>query len=228
MASAKTKSAKRRGVMQTIDKPTVDLEGLRKAIQEEYALVAEEPEHGFHFFVGRPLARLLGYEDAWLDGVPEATIASFAGTGNPFSLGALGPGERVVDVGSGGGIDSLIAAKMVGPAGNVIGVEMTPAMLDKARSSAARAGLKNVEFREGFGEALPIEDGWADVVISKGALNLMPDKDAALREMARVLKPGGRLQIGDILGSEARSAGRQGGHRALDRLNCRCSPGRRD
>ena len=133
-----------------------------------------------------------------------------------------------MDVGSGGGIDSLIAAKMVGPAGNVIGVEMTPAMLDKARSSAARAGLKNVEFREGFGEALPIEDGWADVVISNGALNLMPDKDAALREMARVLKPGGRLQIGDILGSEARSAGRQGGHRALDRLNCRCSPGRRD
>ncbi len=185
--------------MQTIDKPTVDLEGLRKAIQEEYALVAQEPEHGFHFFVGRPLARLLGYDDAWLDGIPEATIASFAGTGNPFSLGALGPGERVVDVGSGGGIDSLIAAKMVGPAGYVIGVDMTPAMLDKARTSAATAGLKNVEFREGFGEALPVEDGWADVLISNGVLNLMPDKDAALREMARVLKPGGRLQIGDIL-----------------------------
>jgi len=185
--------------MQTIDKPTVDLEGLRKAIQEEYALVAEEPEHGFHFFVGRPLARLLGYDEAWLDDVPEATIASFAGTGNPFSVGVLGPGERVVDVGSGGGIDSLIAAKMVGPTGRVIGVDMTPAMLDKARASAATAGMKNVEFREGFGEALPVADGWADVVISNGVLNLMPDKDAALREMARVLKPGGRLQIGDIL-----------------------------
>jgi arsenite methyltransferase len=167
--------------------------------QDEYAVVAQEPEHGFHFFVGRPLARLLGYDDAWLDGVPEGTIASFAGTGNPFSLGALRPGERVVDVGSGGGIDSLIAARMVGASGRVIWVDMTPAMLDKARTSASAAGMTNVEFREGFGESLPVEDGWADVVISNGVLNLMPDKDAALREMARVLKPGGRLQIGDIL-----------------------------
>ena len=184
---------------QTLVTPAVDLDILRRAIQDEYAVVAQEPEHGFHFFVGRPLARLLGYDDTWLEGVPEATIASFAGTGNPFSLGALGPGERVVDVGSGGGIDSLIAAKMVGPSGRVIGVDMTPAMLDKARTSAAAAGMTNVEFREGFGESLPVEDGWADVVISNGVLNLMPDKDAALREMARVLKPGGRLQIGDIL-----------------------------
>src|SRR5260370_42307577 len=126
----------------TLMTPAVDLDVLRRAIQDEYAVVAQEPEHGFHFFVGRPLARRLGYDDAWLDGVPEATIASFAGTGNPFSLGALGPGERVVDVGSGGGIDSLIAAKMVGPGGRVIGVDMTPAMLDKARTSAATAGLK--------------------------------------------------------------------------------------
>jgi SAM-dependent methyltransferase len=184
---------------QTLVTPAVDLDVLRRAIQDEYAVVAQEPEHGFHFFVGRPLARLLGYDDAWLDGVPEATIASFAGTGNPFSLGALRPAERVVDVGSGGGIDSLIAAKMVGPSGRVIGVDMTPAMLDKARTSATAAGMTNVEFREGFGESLPVEDGWADVVISNGVLNLMPDKDAALREMARVLKPGGRLQIGDIL-----------------------------
>jgi arsenite methyltransferase len=184
---------------QTLVTPAVDLDVLRQAIQDEYAVVAQEPEHGFHFFVGRPLARLLGYDDAWLDGVPEGTIASFAGTGNPFSLGALRPGERVVDVGSGGGIDSLIAARMVGASGRVIGVDMTPAMLDKARTSASAAGMTNVEFREGFGESLPVEDGWADVVISNGVLNLMPDKDAALREMARVLKPGGRLQIGDIL-----------------------------
>ena len=183
----------------TLVTPAVDLDVLRQAIQDEYAVVAQEPEHGFHFFVGRPLARLLGYDDAWLDGVPEATIASFAGTGNPFSLGALQPGELVVDVGSGGGIDSLIAAKMVGPSGRVIGIDMTPAMLDKARTSAAAAGMTNVEFREGFGESLPVEDAWADVVISNGVLNLMPDKDAALREMARALKPGGRLQIGDIL-----------------------------
>ena len=188
---------------QTLVTPAVDLEVLRRAIQDEYAVVAQEPEHGFHFFVGRPLARLLGYDDAWLDGVPEATIASFAGTGNPFSLGALRADERVVDVGSGGGIDSLIAAKMVGPSGRVIGVDMTPAMLEKARSSAVAADMTNVEFREGFGESLPVEDGWADVVISNGVLNLMPDKDAALREMARVLRPGGRLQIGDILVQKA-------------------------
>src|SRR5437867_3058164 len=184
---------------QTIATPAVDLDDLRRAIQDEYALVAMEPEHGFHFLVGRPLARLLGYEESWLEGIPEPTIASFAGTGNPFSVGALRSGERVVDVGCGGGIDSLVAAGMVGPEGRVIGVDMTPAMLDKARASAAAAGLTTVEFREGFGEALPVEDGWADVVISNGVLNLMPDKDAALRDMARVLKPGGRLQIGDIL-----------------------------
>src|SRR6266849_1958309 len=138
---------------QTLVTPAVDLDVLRQAIREEYAVVAQEPEHGFHFFVGRPLARLLGYEETWLDGVPEATIASFAGTGNPFTLGALGPGDRVVDVGSGGGIDSLIAAKMVGPSGRVIGVDMTPAMLEKAQTSAAAAGMRSVELREGFGEA---------------------------------------------------------------------------
>ena len=184
---------------QTIETPAVDLDGLRRAIQAEYAVVAQEPEHGFHFLVGRPLARLLGYPEAWLDGIPEPTIASFAGTGNPFSVGAVQLGERVVDVGSGGGFDSLIAAKLVGPHGRVIGVDMTPAMVLKARTSAAAAGTTNVEFREGFGEALPIEDGWADLVISNGVLNLMPDKDAALHEMARALKAGGRLQIGDIL-----------------------------
>jgi SAM-dependent methyltransferase len=184
---------------QTITASAVDQDDLRRAIQDEYALVAQQPELGFHFLVGRPLAALLGYEQAWLDGIPEPTIESFAGTGNPFSVGRLQPSEHVVDVGCGGGIDSLIAANMVGPSGRVIGVDMTPAMVLKARTSADVAGLTNVEFREGFGETLPVEDGWADVVISNGALNLMPDKNAAVNEMARVLKPGGRLQIGDIL-----------------------------
>jgi arsenite methyltransferase len=188
---------------QTIGIPKLDLDSLRCAIQEEYAMVAREPEQGFHFLVGRPLATLLGYEQRWLDSIPESSLASFAGTGNPFSVGRLQPGERVVDVGSGGGIDSLIAARMVGPRGSVIGIDMTPAMLEKARASAALAGLANVAFHEGFGEALPVEDNWADVVISNGVLNLMPDKDAALREMARVLKPGGRVQIGDILVQKA-------------------------
>jgi arsenite methyltransferase len=189
---------------QTIQPPAaVDLDEMRKAIQDAYALVADQPEHGFHFLVGRPLAKLLGYQEEWLIGVPEPTLASFAGTGNPFSMGELRARERIVDVGCGGGIDSLIAGRMVGLSGHVIGVDMTPAMLAKARASATAAHLSNVEFREGFGEALPVDDEWADVVISNGVLNLMPDKDAALRDMARVLKPGGRLQIGDILVQKA-------------------------
>jgi arsenite methyltransferase len=177
----------------------LDLDQLREAIREEYEEVALHPENGFHFHTGRSLARMLGYDDKWLEGIPEASIESFAGTGNPFSLGELQPGDRVVDVGSGAGIDSLIAAEMVGPAGRVIGVDMTPAMLEKARHAAAEPGITNVEFQHGYGESLPVEDGWADVVISNGVLNLIPDKIAGLKEMARVLKPGGRLQIGDIL-----------------------------
>jgi arsenite methyltransferase len=177
----------------------IDAEVLRQAIRAEYAAVARNPEQGFHFHTGRPLTRLLGYDNAWLDGIPEAVIESFAGTGNPFDMGALQPSEHVVDVGSGAGIDSLIAARMVGPTGQVIGVDMTPAMLAKARQAAAEARVANVTFREGYAEALPVPDGWADVVISNGVLNLIPDKAAALSEMARVLKPGGRLQLADIL-----------------------------
>lgn len=177
----------------------LDVEALRHAIREEYETVALDPGRGFHFHTGRALTAIVGYRDEWLSGVPEPAIESFAGTGNPFSLGALGPGERVVDVGSGGGIDSLIAARMVGPEGRVIGVDMTAAMLERAGRAAAEAGLDHVEFREGYMEELPVEDGWADVVISNGVLNLTPDKARALGEMNRVLRPGGRLQIADIL-----------------------------
>jgi arsenite methyltransferase len=177
----------------------LDTEALRSAIRAEYEVVAETPRHGFHFHTGRPLARMLGYKEQWLAGVPQRAVESFAGTGNPFSLGPLNPGDNVVDVGCGAGIDSLIAARMVAPDGRVVGVDMTPAMLAKARQAATETGLDTVEFREGYGEALPIVDGWADAVISNGVLNLMPDKEAALAEMARVLRPGGRLQIGDIL-----------------------------
>lgn len=177
----------------------LDVEALRAAIRDEYAAVAAEPGRGFHFHTGRPLARMLGYDDAWLADVPEPAIASFAGTGNPFAGGALARRERVVDVGCGAGIDSLIAARMVGPDGVVIGVDMTPAMLERARRSADEAALDNVTFHEGLAESLPVPDEWADVVISNGVLNLMPDKATALAEMARVLRPGGRLQIGDIL-----------------------------
>lgn len=183
--------------MSTIGQTTVDLDALRAAVQEEYEVVASEPQRGFHFHTGRPLAALLGYESEWLEGIDEGSIESFAGTGNPFSMGELATGERVVDVGCGAGIDSLIAAKMVGPAGAVVGVDMTVAMLEKARTAAD--GVDNVEFQQGFGEEIPVPDGWADVVISNGVLNLMPDKARALAEMARVLKPEGRLQLGDIL-----------------------------
>lgn len=181
----------------------LDVEALRDAIREEYATVATEPDRGFHFHTGRPLARMLGYEDAWLAGIPEPTVASFAGTGNPFIAGALAASEHVVDVGCGAGIDSLIAARMVGAEGAVTGVDMTPAMLARARRSAHESGLRNATFHEGLAEALPVPDRWADVVISNGVLNLMPDKTATLTEMARVLRPGGRLQIGDILVSKA-------------------------
>jgi arsenite methyltransferase len=177
----------------------LDVNQLRSAIQTEYESLALKPEQGFHFHTGRKLAGMLGYQDDWLEGVPEKAIESFAGMGNPFSLGELRPGEHVVDVGSGAGIDSLIAAPMVAPGGEVIGVDMTPVMVEKACQAAQEARLDNVTFRQGYGEELPVDDDWADVVISNGVLNLMPDKMTGLQEMARVLKPSGRLQIGDIL-----------------------------
>ena len=177
----------------------IDVSTLREAISEEYTTVAEDPGRGFHFHTGRRLAGLLGYTGEWLEGIPETAIESLAGTGNPFSMGEPKSGERVVDIGSGSGLDSLIAGRMVGPEGRVIGVDMTQAMLDKAHSAAVESGLENIEFKKGHAESLPVPDGWADVVISNGVLNLVPDKRAAVQEMARVLRPTGRLQIGDIL-----------------------------
>ncbi|WP_303722039.1 methyltransferase domain-containing protein [Malonomonas rubra] len=177
----------------------VDKEILRRAIQDEYKEVAEHPDKGFHFHTGRTLAGIVGYKEEWLAGVPETAIESFAGTGNPFSVGELQRGEKVVDVGSGGGIDSFIAARLVGPSGAVVGIDMTPAMLEKARAAALESEYDNIEFRQAFMEELPIADGWADVVISNGVLNLTPDKRKVLGEMYRVLRPGGRLQIADIL-----------------------------
>ena len=161
-------------------------------------MVAESPDTGFHFHTGRPLAKRLGYADSWVDALPEGAVESLAGTGNPFTLGELVPGERVVDVGCGAGFDSLIAAHLVGPTGHVIGVDMTPEMLQKARDAVAEAGMSHAEIKEGYAESLPVPDGWADVVISNGVVNLCPDKPAVFAEMLRVLKPGGRIQIADI------------------------------
>ena len=134
--------------MSTIGQTTVDLDALRAAVQEEYEVVASEPQRGFHFHTGRPLAALLRYESEWLEGIDESSIESFAGTSNPFSMGELAAGERVDNVGCGAGIDSLSAAKMVGPAGAVVGVDMTVAMLEKARTAAD--GVDNVEFQQGL------------------------------------------------------------------------------
>ena len=153
----------------------VNLDELRASIREEYSVVANNPERGFHFHTGRKLASILGYRDEWLDMLPPSAIESTAGTGNPFSLGELKPGEHIVDCGSGSGTDSLIAAHMVGPGGHVIGVDMTPEMLAKASRNALESGMTNVEFREGYLESLPVEDEWADVIISNGVLNPVPD-----------------------------------------------------
>jgi SAM-dependent methyltransferase len=179
--------------------PDVDLNQLREAIRCEYREVARSPQKGFHFHTGHRLAEIVEYRDEWLEGIPDRVIECFAGTGNPFSIAPLRPGERVVDLGCGAGIDSFIAAKQVGETGSVIGIDMTPEMLSRARGAGEEAGLAQVEFRQGYLEQLPVDDAWADVVISNGVVNLCPDKMRAYGEIHRVLKPGGRMQIADIM-----------------------------
>lgn len=177
----------------------VGYEILRHEIRSEYAEVATEPDKGYHFHTGRRLAELLEYSTDDIDAAPDRSLDSFAGTGNPFSAGEIAQGSNVVDIGCGSGFDTLIAARRVGPTGRVIGVDMTPEMVEAAREGVAASGVSNTEILEGYAEDLPVEDAWADVVISNGVFNLCPNKPAALREFYRVLKPGGRLQLGDIL-----------------------------
>jgi len=177
----------------------IDREALRGRIREKYRDVALNPELGFHFHTGAPLAAMVGYPPDLVAGLPVATVDSFAGTGCPFLFGDLCAGETVVDVGCGAGMDTLIAAGQVGPGGHVFAVDMTAEMRERTRAGAAALRLTQVEVLEGFAEALPVGDARADVVISNGVVNLCPDKRAVLAEMYRVLKPGGRLQLADIL-----------------------------
>ncbi|MCC5950818.1 MAG: methyltransferase domain-containing protein [Acidimicrobiia bacterium] len=180
------------------DELTVDPATLRAEVREKYAEVATNPDATFHFHTGRPLAHHLGYAEDIVDGLPDEAMASFAGVANPFSPAPIPSGSKVVDLGSGGGFDCFVAARLVGSTGRVIGVDMTPAMLERSRRVADTLGLTNVEFRQGILEELPVEDGWADVIISNGVLNLVADKPKVFAEAHRALRSGGVIQFADI------------------------------
>jgi SAM-dependent methyltransferase len=181
----------------------VNAVALRDEVKAKYRNVAVNPHGIFHFHTGRPLAGRLGYDETLVARIPESAIEAFAGVGNPFSHGALKPDERVVDLGSGGGFDCFVAAEQVGPKGHIVGVDMTDEMLERSRAAAKVMNLGNVEFRRGIIEDLPVEDAWADVVISNGVINLCADKRRVFNEVMRVLRPGGRLQFADIATGKA-------------------------
>lgn len=176
----------------------IDSAALRDEVKKKYRDVALKPNEKYHFHTGRPLAARLGYDAKAVGAMPDEAVESFAGVANPFSLREPKPGEYVVDLGSGAGFDCFMAAGKVGPKGRLVGVDMTEEMLAKSRKSAQVMGLKNVEFREGLLERLPVDDGWADAVISNGVINLCADKQRVFSEIWRVLKPGGHLQFADI------------------------------
>jgi arsenite methyltransferase len=179
--------------------PPVDVDVLRGEIQKTYTEVSTDPGRDFIFPTGRGWAEELDYPQPELSRVPDATVESFAGVANPFSLGRIQSGATVLDLGCGAGTDLLIAAQMAGPGGHVIGVDMTAGMLARARDSADAMGLTNIELHESLIESLPVPDESVDVVISNGVVDLVPDKDAVFSEIDRILRPGGRLQIADVV-----------------------------
>jgi len=178
---------------------TVDVDVLRCEIEKTYTEVSTEPAKDFIFPTGRAWAIDLGYPEPELSRVPEATAESFAGVANPHTLGRIEEGATLLDLGCGAGTDLLIAAQMVGPSGKAIGVDMTPSMVERARASAAEMGLQNVELHESLIESVPVSDASVNVVISNGVIDLVPNKDAVFDEIDRVLRPGGRLQIADVV-----------------------------
>jgi SAM-dependent methyltransferase len=178
---------------------TVDVDVLREAIQKTYTDVATDTAQEFIFPTGRPWAQELDYPEPELSRVPDATVESFAGVANHWTLGIIEPGSVVLDLGCGAGTDLLIAAQMTGPSGRAIGIDMTRSMLARARASAREMHIDNLELHESLIEALPVEDASVDVVISNGVIDLVPDKDAVFDEIDRVLRPGGRLQIADVV-----------------------------